>query len=260
MNRPHDPGAPARRDRLRSRAAVRRLATRRTGRRSAAAALAALALAFPAVALAYFLPVDFVLGKLGEHQARIADVLVEQDVHFYGDAVPGGRVSAVETFACKGAKARRTTKLPDGERVAVYGAAPAVRGPAAGASWADPPGIDVFIAMVCGRIGKKTLEAWGIDAGTRAYALYGSDVAYVLGAKPAEHERPQLWLDKDLFRPLRFTGKDGTREVRLVDYDSGRTGSLYPRVAAFLDRGKLVARFEVRTIVVNKGLAPADLD
>jgi len=230
-------------------------------RRLLGAAVVAAAVALPAAALAYFLPLEFVLGKLGEHQARITDVKVEQDVHFYGDAVPGGHVAATETLACKTPKAKRVTRLPEGERSVVYGGgAPVVRGPAAGASWADPPGVDAFLAMVCGRIGDKTLKAWGLDTSARGYALYGGDVAYIIGAKPGELDRPQLWIDKDRFRPLRFSGKDGAGEVRLVDYDSGRTGALYPRVAAFLDRGKLVARFEVRRIAVNAGLAPADLE
>jgi hypothetical protein len=232
-------------------------------KRAAALGTLALGALVPAAALAYFLPVDFVLGKLGEVQARVTDVLVEQDVNFWGDAVPDGHVAGSETLACKAPRARRSTRLPAGERIAVYGGkgGTAVRGPrAADSAWADPPGLGAFLAMVCGRIGEKTLKEWGVDAGTRAYALYGSDIAYVIGARPGELDRPQLWIDKDQFRPLRFSGKDGADEVRLVDYDSGLTGDLYPRVAAFLDHGKLVARFEVRSVAINKGLGPDKLE
>lgn len=88
----------------------------------------------------------------------------------------------------------------------------------------------------------------GVDARTVKLGRAGGGVAYVVGGKPRDTGKPQLWVDKDRFQPVRVVAaraEGGPREVRLVDYSSPVGGEWHPRIIEVrqgeLHLGKFVA-------------------
>ncbi len=70
-----------------------------------------------------------------------------------------------------------------------------------------------------GEDGTRVIDEWlkavGVDFQRSSLARYGGIVAEVVGAGPRETERPQVWIDKDQFVPLRMM-----TSVKGVAYDA----------------------------------------
>lgn len=107
----------------------------------------------------------------------------------------------------------------------------------------------------------KALQAAGID--TEMVAL-GRDeeqrFIYIIGARVWEPDKPQLWLSKATFLPLRLrarmgkAGEKGAYEVRFLDYGSETAGNWFPKVLEEYIGGELVRRSEVTKIKLNENL------
>ena len=94
------------------------------------------------------------------------------------------------------------------------------------------------------------LKALGINTEVVSYSRFDGRVAFVVGSKPWETDKPQLWLDKDLLVPLRLVTlqKDGANMVRIdtryLGWGSPVGGSWYPQVIEVW-RGDAVIRRSV---------------
>jgi hypothetical protein len=71
----------------------------------------------------------------------------------------------------------------------------------------------------------------GVNLAVVALSRADRKVAVVVGAKPGERERPQLWIDKETGRVLRISGRVAGQlwEARFLDAGSLATGRRAPR-------------------------------
>lgn len=110
----------------------------------------------------------------------------------------------------------------------------------------------------------EMLVAQGVDPNTVSLGRYPDGLAYIVGAKVWEVDRPQVWIDKASYMPVRIrlpldgsgraastvpgTGRP-MREVRLLNYAAG-----LPRLIEIYEDDKLVRRAEVTQASVNQNL------
>lgn len=101
----------------------------------------------------------------------------------------------------------------------------------------------------------------GIDLSVSSLARMGTRVAYVLGAKPGEKDRPQIWIDKEWFQPIRvifkdtYHGKTGVWDLQWREYNSREAGEAVPHIIERRFDGQLVSRSEVQKSTPNGRLS-----
>ncbi len=106
------------------------------------------------------------------------------------------------------------------------------------------------------------LKNLGINTEVVAYSRFDGRVAYLVGSKPWETDKPQLWLDKDLMVPLRLVTfqKDGDKTVRVdtrfLGWGSPVGGSWYPAVVEVWRADVLVRRTVTESLERNGVLSP----
>jgi outer membrane lipoprotein-sorting protein len=96
-----------------------------------------------------------------------------------------------------------------------------------------------------------------VDVKVSSLGRFQGKPAYVLGARYPDETTPQVWLDKDTFRPFRWimTSKDGKRrenslEVRYLEWQKVKN-AWYPMRIEFFMAGILVREIHVQNIKVN---------
>lgn len=221
-----------------------------------ASAVTLLALS-AAPAWAYILPADAILASVAKQRSKLGvDTLVLQGRYQRGDA------SARIWQAVDAGKAYRLQVERQGAtQVQLTVGTKRWQFPLGGASGAPTRVTDDLVlgfllpskADPGGRRGTAFLKRHGIDTKTVTLARQGGRVAYVIGAKPWETDKPQLWVDKDLRAPLRLiTVKDGTRrEVRYLGLGGELTAEFFPRRIERWENGALVESIEYDKIDVN---------
>jgi outer membrane lipoprotein-sorting protein len=101
------------------------------------------------------------------------------------------------------------------------------------------------------------LSLLGVDVTVSSLGRFQGKPAYVLGAQYPDETTPQVWLDKDTFRPFRWimTSKAGQSrensiEVRYVEWQKVHH-TWYPMRIEFFMAGILVREIHVQNIKVN---------
>ncbi|MCB9648497.1 MAG: hypothetical protein H6730_18140 [Deltaproteobacteria bacterium] len=232
-----------------------------TGKKGwAAASVTAIALATASPGLAYILPTDAILSKVGAHRSELSiDTVVVQGTRTRGD-----QTSKV-WWAFKTGKGHRL-QVQDASGTAVTLTVGDRRwsftlGGAAG----SPSRIksDLFQDLLFpksadpgGKRGETFLGKNGIDGSEVSLSRQDGHIAYVIGAKPWETSKPQLWIDKELRVPLRLITVNGNvvEELRLLGYGSELVDQWFPRRIERWENGALVEVTEISAIEVNAAL------
>jgi len=104
----------------------------------------------------------------------------------------------------------------------------------------------------------ERLAGRGVALGEVAFGRLGERVAWVLGARPQD-PRPQAWIDKLTFQPIRLLASLGgaDRDVRLLDFGSPIGGEIFPRAVEVWSADKLEARFTLGKVTTNLKLPDA---
>jgi hypothetical protein len=107
------------------------------------------------------------------------------------------------------------------------------------------PAVEAFVAFACPLFALKNvpssdadnvlgrlLTSWGISLEVSSMNMLNGHAAYVIGAKPNETTRPQIWFDKVTERPVRVIAARGGKlwDLRFTDPASVATNRLAPRV------------------------------
>ncbi len=104
----------------------------------------------------------------------------------------------------------------------------------------------------------------GLDTGMVALGRDAEQrFVYIIGARPWEPEKPQLWLSKTSFLPVRLRAKVGdgkSYEARFLEYGSEVAGNWFPRVIEEYENDELVRRSEVSKIKLNESLPETMFD
>lgn len=247
-----------------------------TGRRPRLA-LALLAL-WAAPALGYVLPVSGILKRLGHRREELALASMEVRGAFTlsGDPARGAAAAlglpltgtelsapALLTFKMPGRCRLELSPpdLPEAERPAAAVKAGQLQG------WRGlerVPAAAALLRGLCALVGQRPggpepdrpyaqeLSRLGVSLAVAVLGRFNGQVAFVIGSHPAE-AKPQAWVDKQTFQPLRvvFQAGEALADVRLLDWGSPAGGDWFPRAVEVHQGGALQARFLTEKAVAN---------
>jgi len=104
---------------------------------------------------------------------------------------------------------------------------------------------------------QNRLASMGVDVKVSSFGRFHGKPVYVLGAQYPDETAPQIWLDKETFRPFRWimTGKseenpDNGLEVWYSQWHQVNK-TWYPMRIEFIEDGTLVRKIDVKHIKVN---------
>lgn len=106
----------------------------------------------------------------------------------------------------------------------------------------------------------RGLQSVGIDTKVVNLGRLNDTICYIIGAHTWETDKPQVWLNKDTYAPVRFIvprkvdDKLVAVETRLLDYGGSPGGPGVPRVFEEYHDGKLVRHAEVTAAQVDTNL------
>lgn len=110
------------------------------------------------------------------------------------------------------------------------------------------------------------VQGLGIDTKVVSLGRLNDAVAYIIGAHTWEADKPQVWLDKTTFFPVRIIvpvqheGKTVLQETRLLEYGAGPGGNGLPRIIEEYADGQLVSHAEVTAVQFNQDLPETMFD
>lgn len=222
-------------------------------------------------ALAYRPPGRVLLQKAMERQIDRGSrsVKVESDVQLFEVSGAARGLPLVERtlFQAPGGL-RRETDLPEGTRLEIRADDKMLTKVSGQADKPHKAPVDILFDLVTTapplddlkaveRL-LRDLRALGVNPEVVSFARFDGRVSYLIGSKPWELDKPQLWLDKDLLLPTRVVmvqkGADGkvTRtDVRYLGWGSAVGGNWYPASIEVYQDDKLVKRSITRTVARN---------
>ncbi len=220
------------------------------------------------IAAAYILPAEAILGSI----ARRREGLAFKSVVVTGTTKKGATTSATlvapeqdvwEAIVPGGAHRR---EIRGGEKAEVTLTVGARRW-----TWKDgergqavrikPDPIAVFLANTNAEArgdGRALIDAYGIDLDTVSLSRLDRTIAYVIGAKPWELEKPQLWIDKSFRVPIRLIDVDpktnAVTDTRYIGFGAAQTGEWWPRKIEVYKDGQLVEVTTYTDVEINEPL------
>jgi hypothetical protein len=105
-----------------------------------------------------------------------------------------------------------------------------------------------------------TLKAVGVDTSVVSFGRQDDTLAYIIGARSSEPDRPQVWLYKSTLQPMRTVLFDRSKstpsrvESRYLDFGSPTGADYLPGAVEIWRDGKRVRRAELTKLAVNQGL------
>lgn len=105
----------------------------------------------------------------------------------------------------------------------------------------------------------KRLGDAGVDLSLTCLDRHAGRIAWVMGARPSDRQvRPQFWVDKESFLPMRwilFEGQ-GQAQVEIWYHDWFKQGNaMYPERIEFYAEGRLFREIRVKGVSAGKPLA-----
>ena len=243
-------------------------------RRLAAAALAA---ALPVFALAYVLPVQGILRRLGEKRASLSLDALEVIGTIQAEGRGSERLSAAAgavPSARPSMPARLLVKIPGRCRLELGGPEVpeaerpwlALRDARATGPLADVPAAAALLRGVCTLLAvppagdaseayASALGRRGVALGDAALGRFEGRVAYVVGGR-ARDVKPLAWVDKETFQPLRLQAQEGGApwDVRLLGWGSPTGGDWFPRAVEAWEGTELRMRLTTERVTPNPRL------
>ena len=230
----------------------------------AAAALLVLWMLQPQAAWAHIPPGTFIIGKVADKRAALN--LGEAELTLQTEK-PNGEQGDERLYLKRGGKLRW---VHDDESVTVERDSRRVEITAGGQTSAEPilaePLAEFLFPRALSAEATKTelialCQRLGVDLSVNSLGRLGTRIAYVLGAKPGEKERPQIWIDKEWFEPIRvvykdtYHGKSGIWDMQWREWNSREAGETVPHVIERRFDGQLISRSEVQKSTPNARLS-----
>lgn len=251
------------------------LAARRLSRTTLLPALAgALALALVADAAHAFRPTTrWILDQAADRQLKrdVRTLAVTQETTLFGlETAPRGLTVKKRTWLLAPLSSRVELELPEGTEVRVRTAQKSLLARPGEKEVVERAGPDVIASFLAGgppldrrRLGEQMLQdlrRLKVDTDVVSYARFDGRVAYLIGSKPWEQDKPQVWIDKETLHVLRvvLVEKQGEqvlrRDTRLLGYGSPEGGSWFPKVIEEWQGDKLLRRSVTRSVQKNESL------
>jgi hypothetical protein len=233
-------------------------------RRKSLSLLALALVMVPSLAVGYVQPADSILASAAARRARIGfSTIVAEGTYEQGDqrfpvweAIKAGKAHRVElrkpdltevVLTIEGRRWRFATGKPAGqpERISADLIMTFVGRPES-----DPGGRQGILFLKRHKIDEEEVNLGRLD----------DRIAYVIGAKPWEVDKPQLWIDKEYLVPTRLITKadDGAMiDVRLRGWGSGPVSEWYPRRIETWRNGQMVDAYTYHRAMLNESLEPS---
>jgi hypothetical protein len=222
-------------------------------------------LAFGHTALnAYVLPGPYLLDQMTQHLGSGDRLLVTQKLLVYDNDSETGLAEFNETLKFVFPGTFRSdidsNKIQRIHVLAEDGAITIVDGKISDES--DNP-YDHYTDLLLFRTNKslqKRLLDLGVNVQISSLGRFQGKMAYVIGAQYPDEDTPQVWLDKNTFRPIRWimTRRNTQRlEVLYLNWQESNH-AWYPMHIEFFFNDRLVREIYVQDIKVNPGF-PADI-
>ncbi len=98
----------------------------------------------------------------------------------------------------------------------------------------------------------------GVNVEVVSYARFDGRVAYLIGSKPWETDKPQVWIEKDTYLPMRLVtfqkqpdGSTQKLDLRYLGWGSPVGGAWYPQTVEVWKADKLVRRSATQNVERN---------
>jgi hypothetical protein len=102
------------------------------------------------------------------------------------------------------------------------------------------------------------IKGLGVNTEVVSYARFDGRVGYLIGSKPWETDKPQVWFEKDSLLPMRVVtfqkGADGATvklDLRYLGWGSPVGGAWYPQAIEVWKNDKLVRRAVTQNVERN---------
>jgi hypothetical protein len=213
-----------------------------------------------APAFAYVPPAGFIVGKLAEKRAAVNPSELEVSLE---TSYAGGEPSMEKLLLKRPYRLRWSRAEGEGEWVYVYKEGEAAEVSSKGDVKRSRVELEPIAELLAPKAQAQEplrdeylgiIKRLNIDPQTVSLQRFASRVAYVIGAAPNDHDKAQLWIDKDSFQPVRVLfrgdhdGKKGMWDVQLREFGARETGDAFPRVIERLFDGKVVSHSEVEKV------------
>jgi hypothetical protein len=256
--------------------------SRRAGPRSLVALLA-LVLAAPAAG--YLPPASAILKRVVQRreELRLTALEARGSVTLTGEPArrlagelrlppPAGELTLPALIAVKAPGRCRLELAPDGVALAERPAVSLRNGRMLGHRGLEAIApARALVEGLCTLLGERTsgnpdperafaqgLAARGVALPEVALGRLAGRVAWVLGGRPQE-ARPQAWIDKQTFQPVRLVAPlaGARRDLRLLDFGAPVGGDAFPRAAEVWSGNELELRFIIEKLTQNPRLPDA---
>ncbi len=217
---------------------------------------------------AYILPAEQVLTYMTEQMGPASTLIVSQKTLVYDPLIQEGMQELAETlYYVSPDRFRSEIRGPEVEKVTVVDNGDALVVVDGRILRERQTLFDHFKDLILYRnagVLADRLVRLGVDVDLVSLGRFGDQIVYVIGAKYPDESVPQVWVAKDLFRPLRFilkADREGIgREIEYTDYVEGERGGVYPGRTLFYEGGKLVRMHVVEAVESPARISPELFD
>jgi len=214
-----------------------------------------------APANAYVLPGPYILKLMTQNLGKAKSLLVSQTLVIHDDTLQKSGVELSETLRYVFPEMFRSDTLSEQvNRIHVLSKGKAVTvidGKVADESDNRYDRYKNILLFKPGKMLQDKLSLLGVDVTVSSLGRFQGKPAYVLGARYPDETTPQVWLDKDTFRPFRWImtskpeqSRENSLEVRYLEWQKIQN-TWYPMRIEFFMAGILVREIHVQNIKIN---------
>ena len=214
-----------------------------------------------APANAYVLPGPYILKLMTQNLGKAKSLLVSQTLVIHDDTLQKSGVELSETLRYVFPEMFRSDTLSEQvNRIHVLSKGKAVTvidGKVADESDNRYDRYKNILLFKPGKMLQDKLSLLGVDVTVSSLGRFQGKPAYVLGARYPDETTPQVWLDKDTFRPFRWImtskpeqSRENSLEVRYLEWQKVKN-TWYPMRIEFFMAGILVREIHVQNVKIN---------
>jgi len=219
---------------------------------------------------AYVLPGPYILKLMTQNLGKAKSLLVSQTLVIYDDTPQKSGIELSETLRYVFPEMFRSDTLSEHvHRIHVFSKGKAVTiidGKVADESDNRYDQYKDILLFKHRKMLQDKLSLLGVDVTVSSLGRFQGKPAYVLGAQYPDETTPQVWLDKDTFRPFRWImtskseqNQENSIEMRYVEWQKVRN-TWYPMRIEFFVAGILVREIHVQNIKVNPSFSKEIFD
>jgi len=216
----------------------------------------------PATTHSYILPAEQILEFMIKHLGSAHSLQVLQKTVIYDPSLEEGmREFDATLYYWYPDRFRGEVRTPEGEHVRVTGPEGAISVTNGKIIGERENPFDHFKDPLLYRqteLLQRQLLKLEVNLNVVSLGRYRNKISYVIGAKYPDESLPQVWIEKNTFRPLRYIltpgGPSDSEEVEYADYRSLGKDNWYPESILFYKNGRLTKRYVLKSFKINPKL------